>query len=193
MRKSWQVFHNRLLLLRYFWCFVLQVLEYRSAVRCSAVDSHLKRLDRVVRGARFLAGGLLDSNLAHWRSVAVLCVLFKINNNMHNVPPLPYVPSRVTRCALVVHRHSFAPPRHRTFMYLRTFVPLSVFLWNDIAKFMHDGVEQAGFKSIDNAFLLAYSALSFCLLLFSILLPSMGWVWEVGVFVLIEGFHSLPA
>ena len=32
MRKSWQVFHDRSLLLRYFWSFVLPVLEYCSAV-----------------------------------------------------------------------------------------------------------------------------------------------------------------
>ena len=35
MRKSWQVFHDRSLLLRTFWSFVLPVLEYCSAVWCS--------------------------------------------------------------------------------------------------------------------------------------------------------------
>ena len=43
MRKSWQVFHDRSLLLRSFWSFILLVLEY-----CSAADSYLKLLDRVV-------------------------------------------------------------------------------------------------------------------------------------------------
>ena len=38
MRKSWQVFHDRLLLLRSFWSFDLPVLEYCSAVWCSAAD-----------------------------------------------------------------------------------------------------------------------------------------------------------
>ena len=55
MRKSWQVFHDRSLLLRSFWSFVLPVLEYCSAVWCSAADSHLKLLDRVIRSAGFLA------------------------------------------------------------------------------------------------------------------------------------------
>ena len=32
MRKSWQIFHDRSLLLRSFWSFVLLVLEYCSAV-----------------------------------------------------------------------------------------------------------------------------------------------------------------
>ena len=74
---------------------------------CSAADSHLK-LDRVVRNAGFLAGGVLDCNLAHRRSVAELCMLFNITSNpMH---PLNGA-ARVTHGALVAHRHSFAPPR----------------------------------------------------------------------------------
>ena len=36
LRKSWQVFHDRLLLWRCFRGFVLPVLEYSSAVWCSA-------------------------------------------------------------------------------------------------------------------------------------------------------------
>ena len=65
MRKSWQGFHDRSLLLRSFWTFVLPALEYSSAVWCSAADSHLKLLDRVIRSAGFLAGGVLECNLAH--------------------------------------------------------------------------------------------------------------------------------
>ena len=81
MRKSWQVFHDRSLLLRFFWSFVLPASEYCSAVWCSAADSHLKLLDRVARSAGFLAGGILDYNLAHRRSVAELCMIFKIKSN----------------------------------------------------------------------------------------------------------------
>ena len=84
MRKSWQVFHDRSLLLRSFWSFVLPVLGYCSAVWCSAADSHLKLLGRVVRSAGFLTGGVLDCNLAHRRSVAELCMLFMNKSNpMH--------------------------------------------------------------------------------------------------------------
>ena len=96
MRKSWQAFHDWSLLLRSFWSFVLLVLEYCSAVSCSAADSHLKLLDRVVRSAGFLAGGVLGCNLAYRRSVAELCMLFRIKSNpMHLLSgslPLPYVP-----------------------------------------------------------------------------------------------------
>ena len=134
MRKSWQVFHDWSLLLRSFWSFVLLVLEYCSAVWCSAADAHLKLLDRVVRSAGFLAE---------------LCMLFKIKSNpMHPLSsalPLPYVPARVTRGALVAHRHSFAPLRYRTTQYSRRFVPLSVSLWNDLSDPVFDGVGLAGF------------------------------------------------
>ena len=94
MRKSWQVFHDRSLLVRSFWSFVLPVLECCSAVWCSAADSHIKLLDRV-----------LECNLANRRSVAELCMLFKIRSNpMHPLSsalPLPCVPARVPRGALV--------------------------------------------------------------------------------------------
>ena len=42
LRKSWRVFHDRALLGRCFRAFVLPVLEYCSAVWCSAADTHLK-------------------------------------------------------------------------------------------------------------------------------------------------------
>ena len=56
LRKSWRVFYDRSFLVRYFRGFVLPVLEYCSAVWCSAADTHLKLLDRAVSGARFLTG-----------------------------------------------------------------------------------------------------------------------------------------
>ena len=159
MIKPWQVFHDRSLLLRSFWSFFLPVLEHCSAVWCSAANSHLKLLDRVARRAGFQAGGVLEFNLAHRRSVAKLCMLFKIKSNpMHPLSgalPLPYIPARVTRGALVDHRHSFVPLRCRTSQYRGTFVPISVSLWNDLSDIVFDGVGLAGFKSRANAFLLA--------------------------------------
>ena len=126
---------------------------------CSAADSHLKLLDRVVRSAGFLAGGVLECNLAHRQSVAEFCMLFNLKSNpMHSLSSalsLPYVPALVARGALVAHRHSFAPPRCRTSQYRRTFVPLSVSLWNDLSDPVFDGVGLAGFKSRANVFLLA--------------------------------------
>ena len=111
---------------------------------CSAADSHHKLLDIAVRSAGFQAGGVLDCNLAHRRSVAELCILFKIKSNpMHPLSGalnLPHVPVRVTRGALVAHRHSFEPPRCRISHYRRTFVLLSVSLLNDLSDPVFDGV-----------------------------------------------------
>ena len=78
LRNSWRVFHDRLLLGRSFQCFVLPVLQYCSAVWCSAADTHLKLLGRLVNGASFLTGGVLDYDLTHRRFVAVLCMLYII-------------------------------------------------------------------------------------------------------------------
>ena len=152
------MFHDGALLGRCFQGFVLPVLEYYSAVWCSAANTHLKLLDRAVSGARFLTGGVLDRHFG-CRSVAVLCMLYKIRCNpvhpLNGAPPEPYVPARVTRGALVAHRYTYAPPRCRTLQYSRTFIPFSVPLWNNLANPVFDGVGLAGFKSRANASLLA--------------------------------------
>ena len=46
--------------------------------------------------------------------------------------PGPYVRVLVTRGALVVHRHTYAPPHCRTSQDPRTMILLSVSLWNDV-------------------------------------------------------------
>ena len=107
------MFHDRSLLGRCFRGFVLPVLEYCSAVWCSAADTHL--LDRAVSGTRFLTGGVFDCDIAHRRSVAVLCMLYKMRCNpvhpLNGALPGRCVPVRVIRCALVGHRYTYAPPR----------------------------------------------------------------------------------
>ena len=73
---------------------------------------------------------------------------------LNDALPGPYVPVWVTRGALVA-RYTYAPPRRRTSAHRRTFVPLSVSLWNDLADPVFDGVGLAGFKSRAYAFLFA--------------------------------------
>ena len=100
LRKSWRVFHYRPLLGRCFRGVVLPVLKYCSAVWCSAADTHLKLLDRAVSGARFLPGGVFEYDISYRRSVALLCMLYKIRCNplhpLNGALPGPYVPARVT-------------------------------------------------------------------------------------------------
>ena len=163
-RKFWWVFRDRSLLGRCFRSFVLPVLKYYSAVWCSAADTHLKLLDRTVSDARFLTGAVFGCDIAHRRSVAVLCMLYKIRcNPMHPLNgtlPGPYVLVQVTRGALVAHRYTYAPPRCRTSQYSSIFILLSASFWNDLAHPVFDGVGLTGFKSMDNAFLLELAALS---------------------------------
>ena len=101
------------------------VLEFCSAVWCSAADTHFKLLDRAVSGARFLTGGVFERDISHRRSVAVLCMLYKIRCNsvhpLNGALPGPYV-RRVTRGALVAHRYTYALPHGRTLQYSRTFI-----------------------------------------------------------------------
>ena len=70
---------------------------------CSAADTHLKLLDRVVSGESFLTGAVI----AHRRSVAVLCMLYKIRcSRMHpiyGVLPGTYVQVQVTLGTLGAH------------------------------------------------------------------------------------------
>ena len=159
LRKSWRVFHDRSLLGRCFRGFVLPVLEYCSAVWCSAADTHLKLLDHAVSRARFLTGGVFECDNACRRSVVVQCMLYKIRCNpvypLNGALPGPYVPVRVTLGALVAHQYTDAQPLCRTLQYSRTFIPFSVSLWNNLASSVFDGVGLAGVKSRANASLLA--------------------------------------
>ena len=80
------------------------------------------------------------------RSGVTRCTLFVV---------LFLVPVLITRGAVIAHRFTYSPPRCRTSQYCRTFIPLSVSLWNDLSDPVFNGVGQAGFKSRANAFLLA--------------------------------------
>ena len=85
---------------------------------------------------------------------------------------VPYVPVYVTHGAVIADRYTYAPPRSRTSQYHRTFIPLSVFLCNDLSDPVFDGVELEGFKSRAMPFYWPSCLLTFCLLLFSLSLLS---------------------
>ena len=125
---------------------------------CSAGDTHLKLLDRTVSGARSVTCGVFECDITHRRSVAVLC-MYKIRckpmHPLNGALPGPYVPVRVTRGSLVAHRYSLEQLRCRTSQFGRSFIPLSVSLWNYLANPVFDDVGLAGFKSRANTFLLA--------------------------------------
>ena len=122
-----------------------------------------------------------------FRITAIFKVKRKVEKLLFENIPVPYVPARVTRGALVAHRYTYAPPRCRTSQYRRSFIPLSVSLCNDLADPVFDGVGVAGFKSRANALLLAQLLapfhVSYCFPY--LFFPSMGWYCGVGVLGLI--------
>ena len=104
-----------------FWSTVLQYAW------CSAVDTHLKLLDRAVSGARFLTGGELSVTLLilDLLQFCVCCIRSGVTPDgpLNDALPGLYMPVRVTRGAMVAHRYTYAPPRCRTSQYRRTFFP----------------------------------------------------------------------
>ena len=97
---------------------VLSCPIWSTVLKCGTrlpIRTLIKLLDSVVSGARCLAGGVSECEIAHRRSVAVLCMLYKIRYNrvhpLHGALPVPHVPVRVIRGALVAHRYTYALPR----------------------------------------------------------------------------------
>ena len=74
----------------------------------------------------------------------IITILINVNN----------VSACLPRGAFFAPSHSFEPPRCRTSQYCRTFLLLSVSLWNDLSDPVFDGVGLAGFSGRANAFLL---------------------------------------
>ena len=157
MRRSWRIFRDTSLLKKCFNTFVLPVLEYCSSVWCSAASSHLRLLERVVTSAKFLVSGELDCDLEHRRSVAALCMLYKVwSNPIHSLNPFlppPYQPGRITRGAVAAHQYSLSAVRCRTVQYGRTFLPWTVQLWNELDGDVFDGGGLESFKCRVNRFL----------------------------------------
>ena len=127
---SWECLDNSLLFWDIFSSFVIRLLEYCSAVWCSAADSHLTLLEELSEVRVFFSWRCfrvqpypltICSSVVHVMSTP----MYPLNGAL----PLPYVPALVTRGTLAARRHSFAPPRCRTFQccrtsqYCRTFVP----------------------------------------------------------------------
>ena len=118
LRKSCQKFHDRFLHGRSFRD--LSCPFWSAILQCGArlPIHHLKLLDRVVSGARFLTRGVFECDLAHRRSVAVLCMLYKIRcspvHHLYGALRDPHVPVRVAPGAVIAQRYTYAPPRCRS-------------------------------------------------------------------------------
>ena len=147
---------------------VLRATNYCSAVWCSAVDTHLKLLDRGVRGASFLTGGVFECNLAHRRSVAVLCILHKIRCNSMN-PLYGALPVPMCRCGLHALMRLFAAePRSIAGLLFPCQYLCGTIAVNPYSMVWNRRVTRAGYMH----FYWPSFSLTFCLLLFSLSLLS---------------------
>ena len=127
LKKSWQAFHDRSLLGRCCRCFVLPVLEYCSAVWCSAADTHLKLLDRAVSGAPFLTGVCLSVTLLivdPWQS----CVCLLRSGLTRCTLLMVIYLDRMCQCGLHEVPWSHIGTLMLTSQYSMTFIPISVSL-----------------------------------------------------------------
>ena len=115
--------------------FILPCLEYCSTVWSSAMDSHLKLLDKNCRACTFLIPNLTIS-LQHRHSISPLCMLYKIFHNLlhplHFEIPYLFYPRRVPRGSLNVNSIFFSPLGFNTSQCSRCFIPATTKLWNDL-------------------------------------------------------------
>ena len=142
----------------------------------------------------------MECNLAHRRSVAALCMLFKIKSNpMHPLSgalPLPYLSARVTRGAFVTYRQSLrllavellnsVEPLCPSQCHFGTIlVTLYLMVWD--RRVLRTQPMLSCWPNLLFLFVSYYFLFFF--------LPSVGstWLYGVGVFELIECFHSLSS
>ena len=59
-------------------------LLHCPAVLCSAANTLLELLDRLISGGSFLTDGMFECNIAHHRYLVVLYMLYKIRCNQMN-------------------------------------------------------------------------------------------------------------
>ena len=135
LRKSFRIFGDHDVLLRYFNFFILPCLEYCSPVWSSAADSHIKLLDKNLRSCKFLIPNLAIS-LQHRHFISSLCMLHKIFHSpshlLHSELPNLFRPRRVTRGSLSINSLSFSPMRFHTSHCSRCFIPATTKLWNEL-------------------------------------------------------------
>ena len=105
-------------------------------------------------------------------------MLYKISMYpLYEALPVPYVSLRVTRGALVAHLYTYAPPRCRTSQHRITFIPLTVYMRNELGNSVFDKCETGGFYEEDQCFfmvMVSRSHLSSTVLGFSYFFLSVG-------------------
>ena len=102
------VFMDTSVLLRCYYAFVLQILEYCSPVWGSGAECHLQLLQRQVYSVARLCIDQTFLSLCHRRYVAALCMLDKINSNSNRrlFGKLPSASVRVRHARAAAEAHA---------------------------------------------------------------------------------------
>ena len=130
----------------------------------SAAECHLQLLERQVYSVARLCPDQIFLSLRHWRYVAALCKLYKVNSNSNHCLfiEFPSVSVRVrhTRAATAAHPLEFEVSRCRTSKYARCFLPAQTRVWNDLLYTVFDTGTLDWFKLAVNAWLLPWVCFS---------------------------------
>jgi len=154
MRRAFKIFDSADVVQHCFRSFMLPILEYASVVWSSAAASHLALLDRIVNRCARLMNDTVPCCLDDRRSVAGLCMLYKIrarvSHPLFKCLPVPLRRDRLTRRTEALHDYAFEPVRHRTNQYGRSFIPSFVSKWNSLDSSVFAGEGLGSFKSLVN-------------------------------------------
>ena len=163
-----------------FEVFFWPVFMVQFCNRCSAADTQLKLLHRVVNGAIFLTGGVFECDISHRRSVAVLCMLYKIRwDQMHPfylALPGPYMWHYRLHAVLWSHIGILQGSLQSPAVYRRPVIPQAVYHCGTILVTQYSMVWDWQGNTV---MVLQYS---YC---FPFLFHSMGWYCVARVFGLI--------
>ena len=133
LRKSLKIYNDSLIANKCFLSFLLPMFEYCSPVWNSAAPFHLKLLDDLMKKIKTLIPDL-TVDLAHRRTVASICMFYKIRSNSNHfcsslLPPI-LAPGRNTRSGVALNSLALMLPFCRTNQHQRSFIPLCSAIWN---------------------------------------------------------------
>ena len=154
MRRGLKIFDSVEVVYRCFNSFMLPVLEYAFVVWGSAAHTHLALLDRIVVRCAYLMNDVVPCNLSNRRSVAGLCMLYKVRERVSHplfaCLPDPYRRERLIQHTEALNEFAFEPARFRTNQFSWSFIPAFADKWNSLGDSVFDGVGVSSFKTLVN-------------------------------------------